>query len=509
MKILRQRFLEHVAQTSHEPLMIEVARAEGVFLWTPPTEEFPEGQRFFDLISGVSVSNVGHGRPEVVRAVQAQAAAYMHTMVYGETVMSPQVRYAARLAELLPAELQSVYFVNSGAEAVEGALKLAKRTTGRREILAFRGAYHGSTHGALSVMSRPEGEVWRAPFEPLLPEVDWLIFNDFEGLGRIGRQTACVLVEPVQGEGGVRLPAPGFLAALRQRCDETGALLIFDEIQTGMGRAGGGNGCGGGNAHGGFGCAGQGGRAGCHDDDGKSEGARCGASGTGEGGGGAGGGKGGNDGNDEGGSGNVNGNVNVNGNWNDKGGSDKGAGTSTSAGAGAGAGASNGAGLFAFEKYGVVPDIMCVAKALGGGMPLGAFISSREIMGTLSHDPALGHITTFGGHPVCCAAGLAALEVIMAEGLAKAAEWKGAVYEELIGGHPAVREIRRAGLLAAVELGDTARLMRLMRMLRRRGIMSDWFLFCDTAFRISPPLVITEDEIRESCDIILGCLDEL
>ena len=421
MKVLRQQFLEHVAQTSPSPLMIEVARAEGVYLWTPPTEEYPEGQRFFDLISGVSVSNVGHGRPEVVRAVQRQAADYMHTMVYGEMVEAPQVRYAARLAELLPEALQSVYFVNSGAEAVEGALKLAKRATGRRGIVAFRRAYHGSTHGALSVMSPDEGDEWRRPFEPLLNGVDWLTFNDFEGLGRIGRETACVLVEPVQGEAGVRLPAPGFLQTLRRRCDEVGALLVFDEIQTGMGRSGR-------NADGGLGYA----------------------------------------------------------------------------------------GLFAFEKYGgefscreVVPDILCVAKAFGGGMPLGAFISSREIMGLLSHDPALGHITTFGGHPVCCAAGLAALEVLMADGVIDGVEAKGALYEELLAGHPAVREIRRAGLLMAVELGDPAKMYRMMELFRQRGILSDWFLFCDTAFRISPPLVVTEAEIRESCEIIIRCLDEV
>jgi acetylornithine/succinyldiaminopimelate/putrescine aminotransferase len=404
MRILRQQFLEHVAQTSPSPLMIEVARAGGVYLWTPPTPEHPEGQRFFDLISGVSVSNVGHGHPAVVRAVQEQAAAYMHTMVYGEMVEAPQVRYAARLAELLPPQLQSVYFVNSGAEAVEGALKLAKRATGRREMLAFRGAYHGSTQGALSMMSRPEGDEWREPFEPLLPGVDWLTFNDFGDLERITERTACVLIEPVQGEAGVHLPALGFLHALRQKCDRTGTLLIFDEIQTAMGRTG---------------------------------------------------------------------------------------------------------TLFAFQKAQVIPDIVCVAKAFGGGMPLGAFISSRDVMGLLSHDPALGHITTFGGHPVCCAAGLAALEVILQEGLAEKAEAKGALYEELLAGHPAVREIRRAGLLMAVELGDSARMYRLMELFRERGIMSDWFLFCDTAFRISPPLVVTGAEIRESCDIIVQCLDEL
>jgi acetylornithine/succinyldiaminopimelate/putrescine aminotransferase len=404
MKILRQQFLEHLGQTSPSPLLIEVARARGVYLWTPPSEEHPEGRRFFDLISGVSVSNVGHGRPEVVEAVRRQAAEYMHTMVYGEMVLSPQVDYAARLTELLPPELRSVYFVNSGAEAVEGALKLAKRATGRRRMMAFRGAYHGSTHGGLSVMSSPEGDEWRRPFEPLLPEVEWLTFNDFDDLARIDTATACVLVEPVQGEGGVRLPAAGFLQALRQRCDRTGTLLIFDEIQTGMGRTG---------------------------------------------------------------------------------------------------------TLFAFQKYGVVPDILCVAKAFGGGMPLGAFISSKETMGLLSENPALGHITTFGGHPVCCAAGLAALEVLTADDLIAGVEAKGALYEELLSGHPAVREIRRTGLLMAVELGEAAKMYRVMEFFKERGILSDWFLFCDTAFRISPPLVISGDEIRESCGIIIRCLNDI
>ncbi len=409
MKILREQFREFVAQTSPSPLAIEVARAEGVFFHTPPTAEHPRGKRYFDLISGVSVSNVGHANPAVVGAVQRQAADYMHTMVYGEMVQTPQVRYAARLAGVLPERLQSIYFVNSGAEAVEGALKLAKRATGRREILAFRRAYHGSTHGSLSVMSSPEGDEWRTPFEPLLSGVDWLTFNDFEGLSRITERTACVLVEPIQGEAGVRLPAfdenrENFLQALRRRCNETGTLLIFDEIQTGMGRVG---------------------------------------------------------------------------------------------------------ALFAFQKYDVEPDILCLAKAFGGGMPLGAFISSREIMGTLSHNPALGHITTFGGHPVCCAAGLAALEYILDNDLLSTVEEKGAMFERLIGGHPAVLEIRRAGLLAAVELGEAAKMYRLMELFTERGIVSDWFLFCDTAFRISPPLTITTAEIEECCAIILGCLDEL
>lgn len=396
--ILRKQFLQHVAQTSPSPMLVEVERAEGSCFYTP------EGKRYFDLVAGVSVSNVGHCNPVVVEAVQQQVARYMHVMVYGELVEAPQVEYARRIAELLPAPLESVYFLNSGAEAVEGALKLAKRYTGRTELISFRRAYHGSTHGAMSMMGTPEGEEWKAAFRPLLPDVQSLEFNDFEQLKRITTRTAAVLVEPVQGEAGVRLPQEGFLEALRKRCDEVGALLIFDEIQTGFGR-------------------------------------------TGE--------------------------------------------------------------IFACVKYGVTPDIVCLAKALGGGMPLGAFVSSTEIMSTLSHSPALGHITTFGGHPVCCAAGLAALNYIEANDLHHKAEEKGAMFERLLADHPQVREIRRGGLLLAVELGASEKLYTLMELFKEAGVMSDWFLYCDTAFRISPPLTISEAEIEECCTIIRGCLDRL
>lgn len=396
--ILRKQFLAHVGQTSPSPMLVEVERAEGSFFYTP------EGRRYYDLVAGVSVSNVGHANREVVRAVQEQAARYMHVMVYGELVEAPQVRYAARIASLLPGGLESVYFVNSGAEAVEGALKLAKRFTGRTELISMRRAYHGSTHGSMSMMGAPEGEEWKGAFRPLLPDVQAIEFNDPAQLGRITRRTACVLVEPVQGEAGVRVPRPGYLEALRRRCDEVGALLVFDEIQTGLGR-------------------------------------------TGE--------------------------------------------------------------LFAMQKYGVVPDIVCLAKAFGGGMPLGAFIARHEIMDTLQSNPTLGHITTFGGHPVCCAAGLAALEYLLDHHVVEQVEAKGALYEELLQGHPAVREIRRSGLLLAVELGSSERLYRIMELFKQAGIMSDWFLFCDTAFRISPPLTISEEEVRDSARIILECLDRL
>lgn len=397
-EILRKAFLAHVGQTSPSPMMIEVERAEGVFFYTP------EGKPYYDLVAGVSVSNVGHANPAVVKAVQEQAASYMHIMVYGEMVERPQVEYATRIAELLPGDIDSVYFLSSGAEAVEGALKLAKRYTSRREIISMRRAYHGSTHGAMSLMGSPEGEEWKGAFRPLMPDVRSIEFNDFEQLAEITERTACVIAEPVQGEAGVRPPKEGYLQALRERCDQVGALLIFDEIQTGFGRTG---------------------------------------------------------------------------------------------------------AMFASLKYGVTPDIVCMAKSLGGGMPLGAFAARREVMNSLTHNPVLGHITTFGGHPVCCAAGLAALNYIEENGIVEQVEAKGALYESLLADHPAVVEIRRSGLLLAVELGSAEKMFKMMELFAQKGIMSDWFLFCDTAFRISPPLVISEEEIRDSARIIRESLDEI
>ncbi len=394
-EILRKQFLQHVGQTSPEPLLIEVARAEGVFFYTP------EGKPYYDLISGVSVSNVGHANPAVVDAVCRQARDYMHVMVYGELVETPQVEYARLLAEHLPGHIDSVYFLNSGAEAVEGALKLAKRATGRSEMISMRNAYHGSTHGAMSMMG---GEEHKNAFRPLLPDVRQIRYNNFDDIQHITTRTACLLVEPVQGEAGVVPPVPGYLEALRRRCDEVGAMLIFDEIQTGMGRSG---------------------------------------------------------------------------------------------------------EMFACTKYGVTPDIICLAKALGGGMPLGAFAARREVMQCLTHNPVLGHISTFGGHPVCCAAGLAAARYIIDNDLLSQVEAKGALYETLLADHPAVREIRRSGLLLAVELGSSERMFAMMAMFKEVGILSDWFLYCDTAFRISPPLTITEEEIRDSAALIITCLDRL
>ncbi|MDR3329442.1 MAG: aspartate aminotransferase family protein [Prevotellaceae bacterium] len=391
---LRSLFLEHVAQTSSAPMGLEVVRAEGIYLY------LADGRRVLDLVSGVSVSSVGHGHPRVVAAVQQQAAQYMHLMVYGEYVQSPQVLLAQRLCAMLPPGLQSVYFVNSGSEASEGALKLAKRYTRRPELACFAGAYHGSTQGALSVAGSDD---FRRTFLPLLPGVRTLPFNSEAALAHITERTACAIVEPTQAEAGVVAARREFLQQLRARCTEVGALLIFDEVQTGLWRTG---------------------------------------------------------------------------------------------------------SAFAFEPYGVAPDVLTLGKAFGGGMPLGAFVASRELMGCLA-SPALGHITTFGGHPVSCAAGLAALEVLEEEKeLPAQVRRKGARFAAALRAHPAVRTVRGEGLLLAVELGSAARVQRFMRRAAQRGLAIDWFLFCDTAFRIAPPLTITEAQVGEACATLLECLTE-
>ncbi len=391
----RELFLKHIAKTSDAPLQLEVDKAEGVYLFTP------NGKRLIDLISGVSVSNIGHSHPKAIEAVCEQSARYMHLMVYGEFIQYPQVRLAQQIANLLPPSLQSVYFVNSGSEAVEGALKLAKRHTGRHGIIGFKNAYHGSTHGALSLMG-DEGP--KRAYRPLLPSVQHIEFNNFEEIEKITNKTACVIIEPVQGEAGIIEPKFHFLQSLRDKCDSCGTLLIFDEIQTGMGRTG---------------------------------------------------------------------------------------------------------KMFAFEKYGVKPDILLLAKAFGGGMPLGAFISSTEIMSCLTNNPPLGHITTFGGHPVSCAAAIASLDVLIEEQLINEVENKAQLFRELLESHPNVIEIRSSGLLMAVELGSFDKVQKLIHIGLERGFVTDWFLFCSTAFRIAPPLIITNDEIKEACSILLEVLDQI
>jgi len=387
-------FLKHLGQTSPVPMMLEIDHAEGSWLYAT------DGKRYLDLISGVSVSNIGHRHPEVIRAINDQAGKYLHLMVYGEMIQSPQVRYASALSEILPENLSVVYFVNSGSEAVEGAIKLARRYTRRSEIISFHKGYHGSTLGALSIQG---SEMYKSAFRPLLPSTCRITFNDPGLLSLITGKTAAVIVEPVQGEGGVVLPEDGFLEKLRNRCDETGALLVFDEIQTGFGRLG---------------------------------------------------------------------------------------------------------ALFAAEKYGVSPDIMLLAKALGGGMPLGAFISSPAIMNSLSENPILGHITTFGGHPVSCAAGHASLNVILREKLYIKAGEKGTLFRNSLC-HELISEIRGEGLFFAVKLADPALVPDFISRGIRNGLVLDYFLFCDDAFRIAPPLTITNEEITIACDIIHATLDEL
>ena len=389
----RQLFLQHLGQTSVTPMMLEIVRAKGIYMYGP------NGKKYIDLISGVSVSNTGHCHPKVVEAVKNQVDLYMHLMVYGEYIQNPQVKYAERLAGILPPALNSCYFVNSGSEAVEGGLKLAKRYTGKSRIISFKNSYHGSTHGALSIQG---SELYRNAFRPLLPDTFQIGFNDEKSLDFINNNTACVIVEPVQGEAGIIYPENNFLRKIRNRCDSTATLLIFDEIQTGFGRLG---------------------------------------------------------------------------------------------------------KMFAIERFGVVPDILLLAKALGGGMPLGAFISSGKIMSALVTNPSLGHITTFGGHPVCCAAGLASLNVIIDEKLAESCNAKSALFKkELI--HPLISEVRGEGLMLAVQLSDPSYIPYIIAHAPDYGLVLDYFLFCSNAFRIAPPLIISEDEIIMATILLKKLLDD-
>lgn len=383
----RQLFLRHLAQTSPAPLQLEIEKAEGVYLFDT------KGKRYLDLISGIAVSYLGHSHPEVVAAVKQQAGKYMHLMVYGEYVQAPQVQYAAFLAKHLPEKLNSVYFVNSGAEATEGAMKLVKRFTGRSEIICFDKAYHGSTQGALSLIG---SDALRMPFQPLLPGIKRLRYNVLDDLPFITDKTACVIIEPVQGEAGVRTAEKKFLKQLRKQCDETGALLVFDEAQTAFGRTG---------------------------------------------------------------------------------------------------------KLFALEHFDITPDILLLAKGLGGGMPLGAFIASKEIMAALSDNPALGHITTFGGHPVCCAAGYAAMQFLLQSDLIQQVETKEALFKKTLS-HSSIKAIRSCGLLLAVEFDSFTTCKKIIDACISKGVITDWFLFADNCLRIAPPLTISEKEIKEACGVI-------
>lgn len=389
----RQLFLRHLAQTTEGPLLIEIEEAEGVYLYGP------DGKAYIDLISGIGVSALGHRYPAVQEAIEAQVKRFWHTLVYGEFVLAPQVQFAKLLADNLPDPLESIYFVNSGSEATEGAMKLAKRYTGRREIVSCKYAYHGSTQGAASLM-------WPTAFTqayyPLLPGIRHMEFNEPSDLEIITDKTAAVIVETVQGEWGVRSPSGDYLKQVRNRCTEVGALLILDEIQAGMGRTG---------------------------------------------------------------------------------------------------------SLFAFEQYGIVPDILLLAKGLGGGMPIGAFIASRTVMQVLSVDPILGHITTFGGHPVSCAAGHATLQTLLSRDYIKQVKAKEQLFHKLLK-HPEIIEVRSAGLLMAVEMKSFDFIQRVIKTCLRDGLITDWFLFNSKSLRIAPPLIISEEEIRKACSIILNAIEE-
>ena len=383
----RELFLRHIAQTSPAPLALEIVKAEGCTLTDA------SGKTYIDLIGGISVANVGHRHPVVIDAIQKQLDAYLHIMVYGEFIESPQVQYAKLLTEHLPQNLNSVYFTNSGAEAVEGAMKLAKRVTGRTQLIAFKDSYHGSTQGALSIMG---DEYWRQAYRPLLPDVLHLRYNHFESLGEISNQTACVVVETVQAEAGVIAPAKDWMQALRKKCTETGTLLVMDEIQAGFGRTG---------------------------------------------------------------------------------------------------------KLWGFENFDVVPDILLLGKALGGGMPLGAFIADKPLMDKFTENPVLGHITTFGGHPVCCAAGAAALNALLAEKWIDTVQQKKNLFLSLLN-HPAIVSVRSCGLWLAIEFASFERNKMVIDYCISNGVLTDWFLFAPQCMRISPPLIITQEQIIESCEVI-------
>ena len=395
----RQLFLRHVAQTSDAPLALEIESAEGMFIKTV------DNQQVMDLIAGISVSVLGHRPPSVQRAVEAQLNKYWHTLVYGEFVLAPQVQLATLLADNLPPTLNSVYFTNSGTEATEGAMKLAKRATGRSEIIAMKNAYHGSTQGAMSLNS---DEYFTQAYRPLLPDIQWLTFNNFIDLEKITHKTAAVIVETVQAESGIYSPlkksenTEGYLFALKKRCKEVGALLILDEIQAGMGRTG---------------------------------------------------------------------------------------------------------TLWAFEQYGITPDVLLLAKGLGGGMPIGAFIADRALMQTLTNEPVLGHITTFGGHPVSCAAALATLQTLLESDLMAQVKPKEALFKRLLV-HPKIKEVRSAGLWLAVELESFDVLIQVIHECLAQGLLTDWFLFNNRSLRIAPPLIITEVEINWACSVILAAIEK-
>lgn len=388
----RQLFLQHLAQTTDFPLLIEIEKAEGIYLYDE------KGKKYIDLISGIGVSNVGHRHPSVLNAIQAQLDKYLHLMVYGEFVQSPQSLLAKALCDTLPDHLDNVYLVNSGSEAVEGALKLAKRYTGKPNVISCINAYHGSSHGALSVGGN---EIFKRAYRPLLPGISHIRHGEIDDLENIDTDTAAVIMETVQGEAGIRTASKAYFQALRAKCTETGTMLILDEIQCGFGRSG---------------------------------------------------------------------------------------------------------KFWAFEHYDIVPDMVLCAKGMGGGMPIGAFIANKEVMSVFANNPILGHITTFGGHPVSAAASLATIDVLIREDLPAQVESKANLIKSLLV-HPKIKSIRNKGLMMAVEFESFEILKKVIDTAIENGVITDWFLFCDDSMRIAPPLTITEDQIRDACEIILEAAD--
>jgi acetylornithine/N-succinyldiaminopimelate aminotransferase len=389
----RELFFRHLAQTSDAPLGLHIAKAEGLYLFDP------EGKKYLDLIGGISVCNLGHRHPKILEAIKTQADQYLHVLVYGEFIQSPQVQYASLLAELLPPSLNCVYFTNSGSEAVEAAMKLAKRITNRTQIIAFRWSYHGSSQGALSIMG---DEYWRNAFRPLLPGILHLDYNSLEDLEQIDENTACVIAETVQAERGVYAPSGSWIKALERRCRQMGCLLVLDEIQVGFGRTG---------------------------------------------------------------------------------------------------------TLWAFEQYGVIPDILLLGKSLGGGLPLGALVADRELLKAFSFDPTLGHITTFGGHPLCCAAGLAATQALISEGWIQGVGQKEQLFCQLLK-HPKIKALRSKGLLIALEFESFSEAKKIVDRSILKGVLTDWFLFAPQCLRLAPPLTISEDQIKEACQVILSSIED-
>jgi len=391
---LRQLFLNHNAQTTDFPLSLEITHAEGLYLFDQA------GKKYLDLISGIGVSSIGHRHPKVIDAIKNQADRYLHLMVYGEYIQTPQTLLAAKLASLLPSNLSSIYLVNSGSEAIEGAMKLAKRFTGRSEIIACKNSYHGSTHGALSIMGN---ETFKQAYRPLLPDIRFIDFGEIIEIEKISTKTAAVFIETIQGEAGIKIADKTYWKALRAKCTETGTLLVLDEIQCGIGRSG---------------------------------------------------------------------------------------------------------KFTAFEHYDIVPDILVLAKALGGGMPIGAFISSADIMNALKENPILGHITTFGGHPLNCAAALATLEVLESENLIESVIDKGNLFKTLLI-HSEIIGVRGQGLMLAVQLKDFEFNKKVIDECIENGLIVDWFLHCDDSMRIAPPLTISTEEIQSACAIILAAIEKI